>query len=94
MSYLGLVPGVVVSALLRFQDGVVFRTNVSQSQRQFVGEHGAVILGVEVQVHQLEDEKEGEEKGEKERKKGEERGEGRDGGSGRKEKGREEEEYG
>ena len=63
MSYLGLVPGVVVSALLRFQDGVVFRTNVSQSQRQFVGEHGAVILGVEVQVHQLEDEKEEERRG-------------------------------
>ena len=70
MSYLGLVPGVVVSALLRFQDGVVFRTNVSQGQRQFVGEHGAVILGVEVQVHQLEIEKKGVEEGEAEKRRG------------------------
>ena len=52
-TYLGLVPGVVVGALLRLQDGVVFGADVSQSQRQLVGEHGAIILRVEVQIHQL-----------------------------------------
>ena len=53
-SYLSLVPGVVVRALLRLQDGVILGADVSEGKRQFVREHGAVVLRVEVQVHQLE----------------------------------------
>merc|ERR1719219_2476834 len=50
-----LVPGIGVSPLLRFQDGVVFGADVSESQSQLVGEHRPPVLGVEVDVHQLAD---------------------------------------